>query len=495
VLLGTLGLVCPLWAAPQIDLQPVVGGLANPVAITHAGDGSGRLFITLQAGRIVIFDGSQILPTPFLDLSSLVSRGGEQGLLGVAFHPAYPSNGLFFVNYTNIDGNTVIARYSRSLDPNVADPNSAAILLTINQPFTNHNGGQLQFGPDGYLYIGMGDGGSAGDPLNNGQNLGTLLGKMLRIDVDSAFPYAIPRTNPFVGIAGALPEIWALGLRNPWRFSFDRSTGDLFIGDVGQNSWEEVDFQPADSPGGENYGWNRMEGNHCFPPSSNCNPVGLILPILEYDHSAGCSITGGYRYRGTQNPDLMGIYLYGDYCTGRIWGASEQAGGGWTTAELLDTSFAITTLGEDEAGELYVAQYSPSGGAIYRIVQMSNTGIPAVDIRANGSDAPITLLPQDTLSVTVAVDNNGRADNADWWLAANTPFGLYFYTFFGWTANLQPAYQGPLSSLNSFEVLTIPASTLPVGTYKFSFGVDTVMDGNLTAGNAYYDFVQVTVAP
>lgn len=363
------------WAAPQIDLQPVASGLANPVAITHAGDGFGRLFITLQAGQIVIYDGTRILPAPFLDLSPLVSSGGERGLLSVAFHPDYESNGFFYVNYTNTGGNTVIARYSVSQDPNAADPSSAAILLTVTQPFANHNGGQLQFGRDGYLYIGMGDGGSGGDPDNNAQNLGTLLGKMLRIDVDSAFPYAIPRTNPFVGMAGALPEIWALGLRNPWRFSFDRSTRDLFIADVGQNSWEEVDFQPAGSQGGENYGWRLMEGNHCFNPSSNCNRGGLILPILEYDHSAGCSITGGYRYRGTQNPELTGIYFYGDLCTGRIWGASEQGGGLWTTAELLDTSLSISTFGEDEAGEIYVADYSQ--GAIYRIVQVSSADPPS----------------------------------------------------------------------------------------------------------------------
>ena len=380
-LAGVLGLGSPLTAAPQIELQPVVSGLANPVAITDAGDGSGRLFITLQAGQIVIFDGTRILSTPFLDISALVSSGGERGLLSVAFHPNYGNNGLFFVDYTNTAGDTVIARYSVSQDPNVADPGSAAVLLTIQQPFANHNGGQLQFGPDGYLYIGMGDGGSGGDPLNNGQNLGTLLGKLLRINVNGASPYAIPGDNPLVGVAGALPEIWAYGLRNPWRFSFDRSTGDLFIGDVGQDSWEEVDFQPAGSPGGQNYGWNVMEGNHCFNPPSNCNSTGLTLPILEYAHgsgdSIGCSISGGYRYRGTRNTDLTGIYFYGDSCTGRIWGASQQGNGAWTTAELLDTSLSITTFGEDEAGEIYVAHYAPTDGAIYRIVQAGNAVSPS----------------------------------------------------------------------------------------------------------------------
>ncbi len=375
VLAGVLGLRASLLAAPQIDLQPVASGLANPTAITHAGDGSGRLFITLQAGQIVIYNGISILAPPFLDITSLVASGGERGLLSVAFHPNYRSNGVFFVYYTNTAGNIVIARYSVSPDPNVANPNSAVILLTIPHPnFANHNGGQLQFGPDLYLYIGVGDGGSGGDPSNNGQTRSTLLGKVLRINIDSGSPYAIPGDNPFVGVAGALPEIWAYGLRNPWRFSFDRSTHDLFIADVGQDSWEEVDFQPAGSPGGQNYGWNVMEGNHCFNPPSNCNSSGLTLPILEYAHgpgdSIGCSISGGYRYRGTQNPDLRGIYFYGDFCTGRIWGASEQAGA-WTTAELLDTSLSISTFGEDEAGEIYVADYS--GGAIYRIVQVGNT--------------------------------------------------------------------------------------------------------------------------
>jgi glucose/arabinose dehydrogenase len=380
---GSLGVVGPLWAAPQIELQLVASGLASPIAITHAGDGSGRLFITLQAGQIVIYDGTRIVPSPFLDIRPLVSSGGERGLLSVAFHPSYRSNGLFFVNYTNTVGDTVIARYSVSQDSNLADSDSAAILLTIKQPFANHNGGQLQFGRDGYLYIGMGDGGSAGDPLKNGQDLGTLLGKMLRIDTDGASPYAIPPGNPFVGTEGARAEIWALGLRNPWRFSFDRLSGDLFIADVGQDSWEEVNYQPAASSGGENYGWRLMEGNHCYNPPSNCNTGALTLPIVEYAHgpndSLGCSITGGYRYRGNKNPALRGIYFYADFCTGRIWGASQQAGGGWTTSELLDTSLSITSFGEDEAGEVYVAHYSPSAGAIYRIVQVGGVrGVPWV---------------------------------------------------------------------------------------------------------------------
>ena len=242
LLYGVLFLyVAASWGAVAIKAEPVITGLSSPVGITHAGDGSGRLFIVLQGGRIVIFDGVKILSSPFLDITSVVSSGGERGLLGLAFHPNYVGNGSFYVNYTNTAGDTVIARYSVSANPNQADPTSADILLTIPQPFSNHNGGQLHFGPDGYLYIGIGDGGSGGDPQNNGQHLGTLLGKILRIDVDKGPPYAIPPDNPFFGPGdGALDEIWAWGLRNPWRFSFDRLTGDMFIGDVGQNSWEEV---------------------------------------------------------------------------------------------------------------------------------------------------------------------------------------------------------------------------------------------------------------
>jgi glucose/arabinose dehydrogenase len=259
------------WAAPAIVVKPFITGLSNPIAITNAGDDSGRLFVVLQNGQIIIHDGTRVLSKPFIDISSLVSSGSERGLLSVAFHPNHASNGFFFVTYTNINGDTVIARYSVSGNPNVADPNSANILLTITQPFSNHNGGQLQFGPDGYLYIGMGDGGSGGDPQNNAQNLNTLLGKILRIDVDGGFPYVIPPDNPFRETHGARDEIWSLGLRNPWRFGFDRLTGDLYLADVGQERWEEVNFQPASSLGGENYGWRLMEGNHCFNPSTGCN--------------------------------------------------------------------------------------------------------------------------------------------------------------------------------------------------------------------------------
>lgn len=359
-------------AAATLRIRSIASGLEQPVAITHAGDGSGRLFITEQDGRVMVYDGTRVLPRPFLDIRDLVSCCGERGLLSVAFHPNYRSNGLFFVNYTDKHGDTVIARYKvLKKNPNVTFRNSPKLILVVGQPFANHNGGQLQFGPDRYLYIGMGDGGSGGDPENRAQNLGSLLGKMLRIDVSRGLPYTIPADNPFVGVSGARPEIWALGLRNPWRFSFDRLTGELFIGDVGQHRWEEVDFQRAKSAGGENYGWRRMEGRHCFNPSTGCNVGGLTLPIIEYSHAAGgCSITGGYRYRfrGERKPNLFGTYLYADYCTGQIWGARFSASSGWSSTVLLDSDALISTFGEGEKGEVYFADHV---GQVYRIMGLA----------------------------------------------------------------------------------------------------------------------------
>jgi glucose/arabinose dehydrogenase len=347
---------------PQISLLRVAGGFVQPVHVAHAGDGSGRIFVVEQAGRIRILDNGVALPSPFLDVSSRVLCCGEQGLLSVAFPPGFASKKHFYVNYTRTpDGATVVARHRVLIgDANAADPASEEVVLTIPQPFANHNGGQLAFGPDGYLYIGMGDGGSGGDPLNNGQTPGTLLGKLLRIDVESgAVPYGIPPTNPFLGMAGYREEIWALGLRNPWRFSFDRVMGDLYIADVGQGAVEEVDVQQAGSPGGQNYGWNIMEGGGCYN-SATCNTAGLTLPIATYDHSQGCSITGGMVYRGSAFPGLQGIYFYGDFCNGRIWGLRKN-GAGWETAVLPvpgNPSMNIATFGEDEAGDVYVANYA-----------------------------------------------------------------------------------------------------------------------------------------
>jgi len=368
VSLLSLLVLSPLLLAQTVTLEQVTSGLQTPVAVTHAGDS--RLFITQQGGTIVIWDGTRILPTPFLDIRSLVLCCGERGLLSVAFHPHYAENGYFYINYTEFagPGRTVIARYQVSAtDPNRANPSSAKVLLRIAQPFANHNGGQLQFGPDGYLYIGMGDGGSGGDPGNRAQNLADPLGKLLRIDVDNGDPYSSPASNPFVKGNSTRPEIWAYGLRNPWRFSFDRATKDLWIADVGQGSWEEIDFQPATSIGGENYGWRRMEGTHCFNPSLGCNDGSLVLPVIEYDHSNGaCSVTGGYVYRGARSPRLYGTYVYGDYCNGMIWGATRAGGGTVTSALLIDTNFPISTFGEDFNGEIYVADYT--GGRLFHIV-------------------------------------------------------------------------------------------------------------------------------
>jgi glucose/arabinose dehydrogenase len=388
---------------PTIQLQPVAFGFASPVTVTNAGDGGGRLFIVQQTGEIRILIDGTVLPTPFLDISDLVGCGcGEQGLLGLAFHPDYANNGFFYVDYTDDAGDTQVERYTVSAkDPNVADPDSAYTILTQDQPFSNHNGGQLAFGPDGYLYVGLGDGGSGGDPQENGQNLQTWLGKILRVDINGDdFPadpernYAVPPDNPFVGDPNGFDEIWAYGVRNPWRFSFDRLTGDLFIADVGQNAWEEIDFQPAASAGGENYGWDVLEGMHCFEdqPPGSCTEFlngGSTLPVLEYSHSLGCSVTGGYRYRGQLYAQLDGIYFYSDLCSGTIWGAIQDKQGRWVSQNMLESGLTVTTFGEDEAGEIYVANYS--GGALYRIVAEGPTPTPT---------ASVTPTPTPTVTAT-----------------------------------------------------------------------------------------------
>ena len=346
---------------PAIALTKTASGLRAPVSLTHAGDGSGRLFVAEKRGSIRIVQNGTVLPTPFLDLSPQVNAlGAEQGLLGIAFPPDYASKRHFYVNFTSRSGvgDSVIARVPLTADPDVADASAAAAVLTVRQPFINHNGGQLAFGPDGMLYIGMGDGGSEGDPQFNAQNRTRLLGKILRIDVESGTAtYAVPPGNPFNN------EVWSYGLRNPWRFSFDRATGELFIADVGGALFEEVNVQPAASGGGENYGWNIMEGAHCFN-SPTCDQSGLTLPALEYGHGTGdCSITGGYVYRGTETT-LQGIYLYGDFCSGKIWGMRRN-GQTWENRLLLDATFPISSFGEDEAGNVYVLDYV--GGDIYRI--------------------------------------------------------------------------------------------------------------------------------
>lgn len=344
------------------ELVLIASGLDDPLYLTHAGDGSGRLFVVEQRGAIKIVKNGKLLPKPFLDISHKVRSGGERGMLGLVFHPNFSKNGRFFVHYSDLNGDTVISRFTVSADPDLADPNSEVIVLTQDQPYSNHNGGQIAFGPDGYLYIGLGDGGSAGDPQGNGQSLSTLLGKILRIDVDGAQPYALPLTTPFISSQNARPEIWAYGLRNPWRFSFDRLTGDFYIADVGQDAWEEIDFQPANSTGGENYGWNQMEGNHCY--IVGCNPAKYVKPVAEYrTHVDGrCSVTGGYAYRGRYDNGLNGVYLYGDYCSGFIWALLQITPGEWADKLLLRTNLRISSFGEDEAGEIYVVDH---GGSVY----------------------------------------------------------------------------------------------------------------------------------
>jgi glucose/arabinose dehydrogenase len=387
--------------APEIALETLMTGLAQPTAIAHAGDA--RLFLTLQRGRVIVFENGAIRATPFLDVMPLVSCCGERGLLGLAFHPRYAENGLFFVNYTNTGGNTVVARYRVSAaDPNVADASSGVTLLVIAQPFANHNGGHLAFGPDGYLYIGMGDGGSANDPMCNAQRDDTLLGKMLRIDVDASVAtppfYGIPPDNPFAAPGGARDEIWAKGLRNPWRYSFDRATGDLYIGDVGQGVSEEIDLQRAGTPGGLNYGWKVMEGTRCGSGGTSGCPQGtpactgpgatipgFTEPILQYTHGSGdCSVTGGYVYRGRLFPALLGIYFYADYCSGRIWGGRWVPLLGTFHPQLFSARAAgVTTFGEDISGELYLAT---EAGVFARVVDL-NPMAPTVTTLEPGSGA------------------------------------------------------------------------------------------------------------
>jgi glucose/arabinose dehydrogenase len=360
LLLHTGGLLDTALAEPAkspddrrlVKLTPVLTeGLENPVFLTHTGDGSGRLFVLEQPGRIRVLQANTLLPDPVLDITERVLFDGEQGLLGLAFHPDYRRNGRFFVNYTRKpDGATVIAEYHRG-GTAISASHDERVLLVVSQPYPNHNGGMISFGPDGYLYIGLGDGGAKGDPQNRAQNLDELLGKILRIDVDRGDPYGIPTDNPFVKGSGR-PEIYASGLRNPWRFSFDTKTGHLWVADVGQNKWEEIHLVTR----GGNYGWRVMEGTHCYQPSVFCQTDKFISPIAEYAHEKGrCSITGGYIYRGQALPKLAGTYIYGDFCSGELFSDPQV---------LLKTALYISSFGTDETEELYVLDHK---GGIYRL--------------------------------------------------------------------------------------------------------------------------------
>jgi glucose/arabinose dehydrogenase len=490
-----------LGGLPAVTLTPITtSGLTAPVQATSAHDGSGRLFVVDHDGVVFIVENGALLPTPFLDIHTLVKFQGEQGLNSIVFHPDYESNGFFYVNYVNTSGDIAVARYSVSAgDPDVADPNSAQIVLVVPHPTnTNHYGGQMFFGPnDGYLYVSTGDGGSGGDPPNNAQNLDKLLGKMLRIDVDgtgavpcgqaNVMPYAIPPTNPFAGSAHC-GEIWAYGMRNPWRWSFDRSTADLIVGDVGQNCYEEVDFQPAASPGGENYGWRIMEGLHCYNTDGSCNPVscnqaGLTLPVIETTHTDGwCALIGGFVYRGTVIPGLSGMYLYSDNCLGDIYAATP---GAWSPSLLLPTSLGVSGFGEDEAGEVYVVDYS---GGLYRVdpatfpgpvvaglspasaiagdpdlaLSVVGTGFAEGSVvRWNGSDRPTTFQSSTLLTASIPASD----------LAAS---GFAQVTVF------TPAPGGGSSSAVTFDINT---TFLDVPNDDFAHDyIDAVFNAGVTAG-------------
>jgi glucose/arabinose dehydrogenase len=382
---------------PTIAFEPVnLLTLATPVFLTHAGDGSGRIFVVERAGRIQLVKNGTLQITPFLDISDQVRStanigGGEEGLLSIAFPPDYAERQRFYVYYTQMDGDNVVARFDTSANPDLADSDSEEAILELAHPVLNtHNGGQLAFGPDGYLYLAPGDGGGVGDPDENAQNPASLLGKILRIDVEAkiptstpnvpnrlffplisrnnGLPYRIPPDNPFIDQAGYRPEIWAMGLRNPWRFSFDQATGDLYIADVGQNAVEEVNFQPASSGGGENYGWNILEGSQCYNPPTGCvPPANYAAPVAEYPHgvnnSNGCSVTGGYVYRGMAFPNLQGIYFYADFCQGKVYGLKFE-NSTWQSQMLLDTTYRPSSFGKDESGELYLVDIA---GQIYHL--------------------------------------------------------------------------------------------------------------------------------
>src|SRR5437773_86849 len=362
----------PPAGSPTLQL---VDSFASPVYLTAPPGDTARLFVVEQGGRIKVVHHDTTRARPFLDLAGKISSGGERGLLSMAFHPLYATNGRFYVYFTNPSGNIRIVRYNVSSDPDSADPATADTVLQVaHSQYANHNGGQLQFGPDGMLYAGLGDGGSGGDPNHNGQNRHALLGKLLRLDVDGASGYAIPPDNPFASDTSGAPEVWAWGLRNPWRFSFDTNNGDLYIGDMGQDTWEEVDVAAALTGGGRgtNFGWNNMEGFHCYPPDPNdaCNRTGFASPVVEYTHANGaCSITGGYVYRGSKVSLLKGYYLLADYCAG-FERAFKFLGGSNISAPLnLTTAISpgseVSSFGQDARGELYMMTL---GGPVYRIV-------------------------------------------------------------------------------------------------------------------------------
>ncbi len=403
-------LISGLNAQPEIQLQLLSDDFNSPVDIASAGDD--RLFVVEKRGIIkIVSKTGDIESTPFLNIDGRVNSGAsERGLLGLVFHPNYASNGYFFVNYTRSGGTTRISRFSVNADdPNVADPSSEKILLEIPQPQSNHNAGDINFGPDGMLYFGLGDGGGGGDPGDHSQTRNDLLGKMIRIDVDSGDPYQIPNDNPFVNDDFTLDEIWAIGLRNPWRFSFDRETGDMWIADVGQNAFEEIHLQPADSDGGENYGWRCYEGNSTFNTSGCPGVSAFTMPVHVYAHRGNncrASVTGGFVYRGQAYPSLKGKYIYGDYCTGEMWTLEPDGDNNWVNTEVTDIPFGNwSTFGEDNNGELYIANLN---GSIYRITSPNTT-----NVQTYGAPDKIVVLTnpfKDQLQLTVSTSHRGSAE-------------------------------------------------------------------------------------
>ena len=483
----------PATAPVDITVDDIVAtGFNFPIQVTHAGDGTNRLFVVEKSGQIKIISNGTVLATPFLNISSLIVTGGfnsEQGLLGLAFHPDYTTNRKFYLNYTRLsDGATVIAQYTASAaDPNVANAGNPQILMTIPQPDTNHNGGQIFFGPDGYLYIGMGDGGGGNDVNNLAQNLEKLLGKMLRIDVDNNSPnlpdcdsggnYRIP-ANPFVdGSGNTCDEIWAIGLRNPWRFSFDRLTGDMFIGDVGQASWEEISYQPANMSG-LNFGWRVCEGFYLRGSKSNlCNTAGLTDPIAAYERpNAPRAVSGGFIYRGSTYPALQGRYFYADYVTGEIW-SIEQTGNTWTTPDLeLDKNFAISAFGEDEGGELYVVEYNSSPNGKVRRLQDANGATPNLSTSQKSASTPHAD-PGETVTYTVRIHNSNGPSSHTIILADQVPAGL---TYVPNSLTATPGNQGAIDASSAptlkWQGTLSPSETV---TITYAVSVDNGSSGSL----------------
>lgn len=482
-----------------IGFSLVTSGLNNPVHVTHAGDNSGRLFVIEQAGKVRVIENGVLLPAPYLDITTQVSCCFEQGLLSIAFDPDFSATRAFYLNYTDLAGNTVIERYTvADAAADVANVVNSQVVLAIDQPEANHNGGQLQFGPnDGYLYIGMGDGGGGGDqhgPNGNAQNPAELLGKMLRLNVRGVPTYTIPPTNPFTQTAGYRPEIWALGLRNPWRFSFDRANGDLYIGDVGQNCWEEIDYQPGSSGGGQNYGWRQMEGlrpfnvnnfDDCF--QSPIAPAGLTLPVAVYGRSAGAAVSGGYVYRGQQYPQLQGVYFYADYSFGNVWSLVQTSPGVWSSELELDAGFNVSSFGEDQSGELYVT--GRNTGGLYRVT--SAPYVPPPDLTTSIKSASRATAAQgDTVTYTIVLRNTGGPLAASARVTDTLPGGLN-YVGGSFAATLGTVQAAPpvlkwtgVMSTTPVVTLTYAATVIAVGPISLVNSAEIEFDGTVLSRSA-----------